>query len=260
MLTLGYVVSVNASGNKIVVTGASTIAPLALELGKRFEKMHPGVRIDVQSGGTSRGINDVRTGFSQIGMASRPLNNSENDLHSHVIAYDGVSIILHRDNPIKSLSNDQIRDIYTGKIANWSEVGGRDARITVVNKAEGRSTLELFLQYFSLTNSQIKAHVVIGENQQGIKTVAGNQNSIGYVSVGSAEFEQKNGTPIRLLPMNRIAATTENVGNGTFPLSRSLNLVTKDAPTGQIKQFIDFSRSSSTADLVRDQFFVPTSR
>jgi phosphate transport system substrate-binding protein len=245
---------------KIVLTGASTIAPLATELGKRFEKLHPGVRVDVQTGGSSRGVNDVREGLNDIGMVSRPLNPDEKDLHAFGIANDGVSIILHQKNPLSTLSKAQIIDIYTGKIKNWSEVDGKDAPITVVNKAEGRSTLELFCHYFKLKNSDIKAKVVIGDNEQGIKTVAGNPNAIGYVSIGTAEYDIAHGTPIKLLPIGDVEATSENVANGKFPLSRPLNLVTKAPLEGLVKEFIDFAMSDKVHDLVREQSFVPLQR
>ncbi len=249
-----------AADQKLVLTGSSTIAPLAAELGKRFEKLHPGVRVDVQSGGSSRGVSDARSGLADIGMASRALKPEENDLKSFTIALDGIGVILHKDNPVKALTDQQVIDIYTGKITNWKEVGGKDARITVVNKAEGRSTLELFLHHFQLKNSDIKAQVVIGDNQQGIKTVAGNPAAIGYVSIGTAEFEEGNGTPIKLLPMNGVVASVENVRNGSFPLSRPLNLVTRYLPMGLARQFIEFARTKEVNDLVEAQYFVPVAR
>ncbi len=249
-----------ADDKKLVLTGSSTIAPLALEIGKRFEKLNPGVRVDVQSGGSSRGVNDARSGAADVGMASRALKPDESDLIEHRIAMDGIGIILHQKNPVKSLSDDQVKAIYTGKIGNWKEVGGDDRKITVVNKAEGRSTLELFLHYFQMKNPDIRAHVVIGDNQQGIKTVAGNPGAIGYVSIGTAEFEQSHHTPIRLLSMASVAATTENVRDGRFPLSRPLNLVTKGAPTGLAKRFIEFSQSAAVHDLVGQQYFVSLAR
>ncbi|MEO6264681.1 MAG: phosphate ABC transporter substrate-binding protein [Luteimonas sp.] len=257
---LGLSAAALASGDRLVVTGSSTVAPLALEIAKRFEKQNPGVRIDVQSGGSSRGVADARSGLADIGMVSRTLDPEENDLKATTIAMDGVGIIVHRDNPLATLTDAQIKAIYTGRISNWKSVGGKDRRITVVNKAEGRSTLELFLHHFALKNSAIKAQVIIGDNQQGIKTVAGNPGAIGYVSIGSAEFEAAQGTPIKLLPMASVAATVANVRNGRFPLSRPLNLVTKGAPSGLAKRFIDFARSGKVNDLVEAQFFVPLAR
>jgi phosphate transport system substrate-binding protein len=246
-----------AETQKLTLTGASTIAPLAAEIARRFEAMRAGVRIDVQTGGSGRGITDSRQGLSDIGLVSRGLKSDEKDLIAFSIALDGVGIILNKANPVTDLADAQVAGIYSGKITNWKEVGGKDAPITVVNKAEGRSTLELFCSHYKLKNADIKAHVLIGDNAQGIKTVAGNPDSIGYVSIGTAEVEASQGTAVKLLPVGGIAATTANVVNGTFPLSRPLNLVVRKAPEGLVKEFIDYCRSDKVHDLVKGQFFVP---
>lgn len=242
---------------RLVITGSSTVAPLAAEIGKRFESLHPGVRVDVQTGGSARGIADVRRGLADVGMASRALKPEEADLHGFPIARDGVAVIVNAANPVATLRDDQVAAIYTGRIGRWSEVGAGDAPITVVNKAEGRSTLELFLHYFGLESPAVKAHVVIGDNEQGIKTVAGNPDAIGYVSVGAAEYSATHGTPIRLLPMKGIAAAIATVRDGSFPLSRPLTLVTKAEPTGLSKAYIDYARSPAARDLVEQLYFVP---
>jgi len=242
---------------KLILTGSSTIAPLAAEIGKRFESLHGNVRVDVQTGGSSRGVNDARAGLADIGMASRALKEDEKDLLSFTIALDGISVILHRTNPVESLNKQQIIDIYTGKIVNWKDVGGNDAPITVVNKAEGRSTLELFLHYYGLKNTDVKPQVIIGDNQQGIKTVVGNPDAIGYVSVGTAEYEAGQGAAIKLMPLEGIEASVENVSNRSFPLSRPLNLVTRSDPVGTAKTFIEFARSPQVYDLIEAQYFVP---
>ena len=247
----------HTAGQKLVLTGASTIAPLAGEIARRFESRHPGTRIDVQTGGSSRGINDVRNGTADIGMVSRDLKPEDRGLHAHTIALDGVGVIVHASNPVAKLNRHQLIDIYTGKIVNWKEVGGANSPITVVNKAEGRSTLELFLNYLNLKNSQVRPQVVIGDNAQGIKNVAGNRNAIGYVSIGAAAYETTHGAPIKLLPLDGVAATVANVHNGTFPLSRPLNLVTQAVPRGLAREFIEFARSPEVHDLVEAQYFVP---
>lgn len=251
--------SASAVSKKLVITGSSTVAPLVGEIARRFESTESGVRIDVQTGGSSRGINDVRNGIANIGMVSRTLKSNETDLQAFTIALDGVSLIIHASNPVYTLNQQQIIDIYTGRIINWKSIGGRDARITVVNKAEGRSTLELFLDYFKFKNSEIKPHVIIGDNPQGIKTVAGNADAIGYVSVGAAEFEINNGVPIKLLPLDGVDASVANVRRGIFPLSRPLNLITRTAPQGLTKDFIEFARSTQVHDLVDVQYYVPVS-
>ncbi|MCZ7647071.1 MAG: phosphate ABC transporter substrate-binding protein [Planctomycetota bacterium] len=243
---------------KLVVTGSSTCAPLVAEIGKRFEQRHPGVRVDVQTGGSSRGVADPQTGIADLGMASRALKEDEARLvQAHTLALDGICVILNKANPVTELGDAQVAAIYTGKIGTWNEVGGSEAAITVVNKAEGRSTLELFLRYFELKSANVKASVVIGDNEQGLKTVAGNPDAIGYVSVGAAESAARSGAPIKLLPMNGVAATVENIRNGSFPLARPLNLVTLPNPTGLKKAFIEFALSKEVHDLIREQSFVP---
>jgi len=242
---------------KLTLTGSSTIAPLVMELGRAFEKQQPGTRVDVQTGGSSRGIADIRAGISNIGMVSRSLKISEKDLFPHTIAYDGITLILNKSNPVNVLTDNQIVEIFKGNINNWAEVGGPNKGITVVNKAEGRSTLELFLNYFKLENRAIKADVVIGDNQQGIKTVIGNPWSIGYVSVGAAEYEEKHGSAIKLLGVSGEKASTTAIKQGHYPLSRPLNIVTLNKPEGIAKAFIDFAQSSNAAAFVEEQYFIP---
>lgn len=245
------------AGDHLVITGSSTIAPLVTVIAQAFESAHPGVKIDVQAGGSSRGVADVRQGLAGLGMVSRALKAEERDLAATTIAHDGIAMIVHRDNPVAALTGGQIVAIYTGKVRNWKEVGGPDALITVVNKAEGRSTLELFLGHFKLETPAIRADVVIGDNQQGIKTVAGNPQAIGYVSIGTAEFEARHGTPIRLLPLDGVEASTAHVAQGDFPLSRPLNLVYRGELNGVAREFVAFATSLEVHNLVTGQNFVP---
>ncbi|MBU1263162.1 MAG: phosphate ABC transporter substrate-binding protein [Gammaproteobacteria bacterium] len=261
LAALAILPGAQAAGGKLVLTGSSTVAPLALEIGKRFEAMNPGVRVDVQTGGSSRGVADAMNGLADIGLVSRALKPVEaKTLDAHAIALDGVALIVHGGNPVKQLSDDQIKAIYTGRIRDWRGAGGADRPITVVSKAEGRSTLELFLHYTGLKNSQIRAQAVIGDNQQGIKTVAGNPGAIGYVSIGAAEYAVEHGVPIKLLPMAGVEATTGAVRNGRFPLSRPLNLVTRGAPSPLARRFIAFAQSPAVRDLIEAQYFVPPPR
>ena len=255
LLSMGF--NAQAADQKLTLTGSSTIAPLALEMAKYYEKKHPGVRIDVQSGGSSRGISDARQGLADIGMVSRALKPDEKDLKDFMIAKDGIAIILNKKNEVSKLTNEQIVNIYTGKVTNWKQVGGADQAIVIVNKAEGRSTLDLFLNFFKLKNSDIKASVVAGDNEQAVKTVAGSAYSIGYVSIGTAEYDSTHGVPIKLLPMDGIPASIETVKTDKFPLSRVLNLVTKAEPSGLQKQFIEFAQSKEAFDIIKKEYFVP---
>lgn len=249
--------SVKNESQKLILTGSSTVAPLVSEIAKRFEKENPRIRIDVQTGGSSRGIADVRKGISNIGMASRALKESEKELFSFKIAQDGVCVIINSANNVSELTNEQIVNIYTKKVTNWKEVGGDDAEITVVNKAEGRSTLEIFAKYFQLKNTDIKPDIIIGDNEQGVKTVAGDKYAIGYVSIGTAEYNHQHGVAVKLLQCNGIEASTATLSEGLFPISRPLNLVTTSQAEGLNKIFIDYCQSKDVYDLIKSQYFVP---
>lgn len=244
---------------RLVVTGSSTLAPLVSEVAKRFESLHPQVRVDVQTGGSSRGIADVRRGMAQIGMVSRSPREDETDLVWHPIALDGIALIVHSANPVSNLTTEQVRAIFAGQVENWSDLGGNDAPITVIHKAEGRSTLEVFLEHFDLRSAEVQADVIIGDNQQGIKTVVGNPDAIGYVSIGTAEYEVSAGTRIRSVSLDGSPPSRASLRDGRYPMARTLHVVTPSQENDSVRAFLDFLRSFSVDDLVEGQFFVPLS-
>lgn len=243
--------------NVITATGASTIAPLMSEIGKRFEETHPQVRVEVQSGGTSRGIADVRQGSARIGMVSRALHANEKDLESLLIARDGIAMVVHKSNPVKALSREQVIAIYTGKIRNWKEVGGADLPITVISKADGRSTLEVFGQYFGLASRDIKAHIIIGDNQQEVRTVSTNKGAIGYISIGSAEYEASQGSPIRMLALGKLVPSTQAVASGAYPIARELNLVYRKPLSRDETALLAYMATPAAKKEIQAQFFIP---
>lgn len=242
---------------RLTVTGSSTVAPLVNEIARRFEAENPGYRIDVQTGGSTRGVRDARRGLADIGMASRALTAEEADLTAHMIARDGIAVIVNAGNPVERLSLEQIRGVYRREVGNWARVGGADRAITVVHKADGRSTQELFLSHFGLDAADVEADSIIGDNQQGIRSVAGDPAAIGYVSIGAGETARDRGDALRLLPLEGVEASTAAVREGRYPLSRELNLITDGPPTGAAADFIAYAQSSVVHDLVRGLHFVP---
>jgi len=242
----------------INLSGSSTLAPLAGEIGKRFEKLHPGVRVNVQTGGSSRGIADAHRGVVEIGMTSRPLHESERDgLKTHVVARDGVGFIVNKANPVGALSTAQLRDIYTGKLSSWKQAGGGNAAVTVIDRAAGRSEVILVADYLGLQAGDVKAGLIAGENQQALKMVAADPAAIAYISVGASEYAASHGGGIRLLPLAGIEASPATVSAGRYPLSRPLIFVTRDNVTPLVAEFIRFARSEAVHDLVKELSYVP---
>ncbi len=248
--------SPDAAGGTLVITGSSTIAPLLAEIAQGYEREHAGVRIDVQSGGSSRGIADVRAGLADIGMVSRGLAGDEQSLTAYPIARDGVGLIVNARNPVPALADAQVAAIYRGEIRSWAALGGRDAPISVVHKAEGRATLEVFLMHFRLGDREVRAHVIAGENEQAVKTVAGDPDAIGYVSIGTAEVDIGHGVPIRLLAAGGVPATLANVRLGTYPITRPLQLVTQEPARGLAQDFIEYVRGPAARAVFEAQSFV----
>ncbi len=242
---------------KILITGSSTMAPMIAVAGKRFSTRHPGVQIEVRTAGTAQGIDDVMKGKADIGMASRALTDKESGLYSFAIARDGVGLIVHKNNPVQRLTNRQVSEIFTGKINNWSKVGGNDAPIAPINAKGGFGAVELFATYFGIKYADIKAQIIATDNLDRIKVVGENPNGIAYLSVGSAQHAADTGAPIRLLPIDGVAATTKNISSGNYPISRPLLLITKEVPRGLAKEFINFALSSQITDIVLQHEYVP---
>jgi phosphate transport system substrate-binding protein len=204
----------------VVFAGSSTIGPIFQGL-EPFYAKH-GIKIQVQGGGSSVGVKSARERLALFGMASRELSAQEKAELAHVtIARDGVAIIVHSSNPLSDVNSELIREIYGGKRSQWD--GGQP--ITVINKEAGRATLEVFEEHFGLKGSIRKDAVIIGPNGQAVASVARDPNAIAYVSIADAKAAHDNGTAIKLLALDGMAPTAENVSSGAYKLSRPLNVV-----------------------------------
>ena len=167
-------------------------------------------------------------------------------------------MIVNASNELNELTEEQVIGLYTGRYNNWKQLGGADLPVIIVHKAEGRATLEVFLKHFRLTNPQVKADVIVGDNEHGVKTVASTKGAIGYVSIGTAEADVEAGQPIRLLPLRGVEASSENIANGSYPMSRFLNLVMPSQSDSVLEQaFVNYCQSEDVHDIVVTQYFVP---
>jgi phosphate transport system substrate-binding protein len=246
-----------ARRQRLQLSGSTTMAPLMVEIGKRFQRQYPAVGFDVALGGSGRGILDAREGKVDIGMVSRALDEAEGGLHGTPIARDGVALIVHRDNPVRQLTQAQLLELYTGAIANWRQLGGRNAPVKVLaGPAEGGSS-EQFSQYLKLPYASLVAHGRVANNAERISAVANDPDAIIFVSVGEAERRARAGSPIRLLNIDGVSPTSTNVRTENYPISRPLTLVTRHRPTGITRSFIEFCVSSQVTDLILSFDFIP---
>lgn len=219
------------------LTGSTTIQPIFEELKPYFQKNF-NLNLIIEGGGSQKGVDLLSTNMIDIAMVSRNLTENEKEKYNFVtIGYDGLAIIIHKDNPIQKITTEQLKNIYNGKITNYKELDPKfDEEILAISKMIGRGTLDIFEHYIQLqspktTNKKSNYPNITdkaweaGANNDVIVWVAGVKNAIGFVSFGSIKTFDEFNIPIKLLPLDSIQPTNESIKNKTYPIVRELNLV-----------------------------------
>lgn len=255
ILCMVPVVTLAGDQQTITVEGSSTILPIIKAAAKLFHGM-TSIGIKVKGGGSRQGVSSVMYGRATIGMVSRALTPSEaKKLQAYLIGYDGIAVILNFANPLNQISKRDIINIYSGVTTNWKDVGGKDMEITAIAKKTGRSTEALFNRFFSMKKAHPSIQTV-GSNTEVIILVASNPAAIGYVSIGTAERARELGLRLKLLPLDGVKASLENIANKKYPFRRPLNLVTLNNQGIEVRRFIDFMLKSQGQELVRENHFL----
>lgn len=254
--TPGAPVSENAPENSTIsLSGSTTVQPLAEKLAEAFMTENSGVRIDVQGGGSSVGVKAAAEGTSDIGMASREIKESEltefPNLKIFVIARDGIAIVSHPDVPVSDLTVEQVRDIFSGKVTNWKDLGGEDQNIIVVSREEGSGTRAAFEEMVLGEDALIAASAILQPSNGSVRTtVSTTPFSIGYLSFGYLD------DTIKTISINGVAPTEPNAADGSYPIVRPLNMLTNGEPTGNVKAFLDFILSEAGQMLVVEDGYI----
>jgi len=232
----------------LTVAGSTSVQPFSEVLAEKFMAANKGVQINVQGGGSAVGIEAAISGAAQIGSVSRSLTADEKTkLKDIQIALDGIAIVVHPSNTLKALKTEDVMNIYLGNIKNWKELGGPDAPITVVSREDGSGTREAFTTLVMNKKDIIKTAIIQNSTGAVATTVAGDKNAIGYVSLSSVN------STIKALDVDGVAANEANVKAGTYKLQRPFVYVTKDAPAGLAKAFIDFVLSADGQKIIVDE-------
>jgi phosphate transport system substrate-binding protein len=246
------------AGGKVKLLGSSTVTPLASPLADAYGKTHLSTQFVIEESNSNWGLGALRSGMTDIALSIKPPGSGEEDknLVAHAVARDGLCMIVHKDNPVEALSDDQIRNIFEGKVANWKEVGGQDAPLVRLNHAEVRTTLVMFVKYLGVQVSDMKyTDVVIGSDKEAIQGVVNKPGAITYVSIASALTAQTAGNPIKLIGFKGVAPTVANVENGTVPVVYDVNFVTSNAPKPPTKAFVDYAKSSAATEILKQNNF-----
>jgi phosphate transport system substrate-binding protein len=242
---------------KLRISGSASLLPLLTEIARRFEEFNPGVKIDVRGGGTAAGLADLRSGASDIGMMARSLSDTEKDLFAFPIARDGIAVVVNARNRVTALSNKTLTDVLTGKIDNWKSLGGLDAPVVLALGPEGGGSWETLAQHLKLRYTQVAPHQSITTTEDAIAFVSQKPNGLATGSIGVLERKAREGAPIKLLDYDGFPAASRTVENHLYALARPVVLVTRRAPEGLNKQFIDYALSPALIDLQLKYGFVP---
>lgn len=247
------------SSHKLNVSGSTTILPIAEEAADAFHKAHAETSVLVSGLGSSAGIEAVSAGTAEIGTSSRDLKPEEGKLGlvDFPIAYDGIAVIVSPTNRVSSLTTGQLRDIFSGKIQNWSEVGGEDRPIELVNRDEVSGTREAFQKLVMKDAKFDPAATVLPGTGQVRDVVARAPGAIGYISLGFVK-PHFTSVQVKALTIDGIAPSEKTVADHTYPIGRVLHFFTKGQPTGLTKQFVDFVLSDAIQKgVVVDAGFIP---
>lgn len=246
--------SSSQDSNKITVSGSTSVGPVVEVLGEDFSAKNEGISVEVQQIGSSAGIKNAIEGTSQIGMASRDLKDEEkaSGLKETQIAIDGIAVITNKNNEVKDLTLEQVKDIYTGKITNWKEVGGKDAPIVVVSREDGSGTRDGFQENVGFESEELTKDAQISDGSGNIKSIVeGNENSIGYISFGYVDDK------VNSLTIDGVELTVENVKDNKYAIARPFLLVNKeDKISEEGTKFIEFILSEEGQKIVEDKGFI----
>jgi phosphate transport system substrate-binding protein len=252
--------SSTASATQLTVTGSTTLLPIAEVAAEDFMNSNPGTRVLVSGVGSSAGIESVANGTCDIGTSSRELKKEELSLGlvDTPVARDAIAVIVNPGNPVASLTTSQVADIFSGKVKNWSEVCPPgvtyDVPIGLVNRDEASGTRQAFLDLVMKGRDFDPTAAVLPGTGQVRSVVGQSSSAVGYISLGFVD------PSVKAIVIDGVAPTPATVANKSYPVSRVLHFLTKGAPQGLAKQFVDFVLSSPIQDkVVPDAGFLPMS-
>ena len=237
------------SSASLIIAGSTSVQPFAEVLAEAYMILHPGITIDIQGGGSAAGIMATQSG---IGMSSRVLAGNETSLWSVEIARDGIAIIIYPDNPIINLTLPQVRDIYSGKITDWSQIGGKKSEIHVFTREDGSGTRSSF-ESLVMGKTEIMARAMVQDSNGAIRQLVGDDPyAIGFISLGLVD------KTVKAVELDGVIPSREHVIDDTYNLSRPFLFLTLKEPTGLAKDFIDFTLSDKGKQILYDQGLVIT--
>ena len=243
------------------INGSTTSAPVIQAWAEAFNELHTDVDVVVTGTGTGNGIAALINGTTDIAMASRKIKSSESEQINgtpveYTVAKDGLAVIVHPDNPVDSLTMEQIKDIFTGKVTNWQDVGGDDVQILIYTRDTSSGTYGFFKEFVLEDEGYTEAGRRTASNAAMANTIAQEKYSVGYVglpfltnNVKAVAVSKDGGVPV--------TPSVEKAISGEYPIVREMDVYTVGEAEGLAKVFLDFGFSAEGQALVEEVGYVP---
>lgn len=227
--------------------GSTSMADVMAVLKETFAEVQPGVNVNYTGSGSGSGITNVLNGSVDIGLSSRALKAEEEEQGAvaHVVALDGVAIVVNPENTVANLTVEQIAKIFSGEITNWSEVGGADAEIAVFGRESGSGTRGAFEEIVGVEDACAYTNEYSSTGDM-VGAVAGNPNAIGYASLSAVDES------VIAVSVNGVAPSEATVKDGTYEIQRPFVMVTKEGTelSEAAQAFLDYATSAEVAEYI----------
>lgn len=252
----------------LTIKGSDTMVHLVSAWAEAFMNANLDVEISVTGGGSGTGIAALINGTTDICAASRAINDREMELATtqnlipaqFTVAIDGIAVVVHPENPVKELSLNQLRDIFTGRLQNWSEVGGVDGQVLVFSRESSSGTYVFFQEHAMDKQDYTPLARLLPGTSALVQAVASDRFNIGYVGLGYVEEAAGKVRALRIRGSEQLPAVVPSVAtvlDNSYPLARPLYIYTSGTPRGTAKKFIDFCLSGQGQGIVRTSGYVP---
>ncbi len=244
----------------IEVNGSTTVTPIAQGWAETFNAENPEVDVVISGTGSGNGIAALINGTTDIAMASREIKDDEKsqiqgEVKEYVVGLDALAVTVHKDNPVQSLSLAQLKDIFTGKITNWKDVGGSDAKILVYTRDSSSGTYEYFKESV-LEDEEFAANArSAASNAAMANSIKGEETAIGYVGLAFVNSSVK-ALPVSAEGKSPVEPTVENAKSGEYPIVRELNMYTVGEAEGIAKAYLNFGLSTDGQDIVEEVGYI----
>jgi phosphate transport system substrate-binding protein len=258
-VVLSFYIGDLAFAGNVVIKGSTTVLPIAQKAAEDFMRMNAGINISVSGGGSGNGIKAIIDGTTDIADSSRFIKEKEIKLAMekgvlpvpHRVAMDCVVPVVHPANPLNDISMDRLKEIYTGKITKWKELGGKDKPIVVISRDTSSGTYEVWHKKVLNKEKVAPKALLQASNGAVAQAVAKNKYAIGYIGIA---YVNKG---VKALKVDHVEASASSALNGTYPVSRPLFMFTKGWPKGDVMSFINFVLGPAGQKIVQEEGYVP---